>query len=140
MRVFSGELKDFYLFTETIYCRVSGQFNIPANNSVVALSWLNLVTEDIQRESLIRRYPLESYDRDRSFVFRLDDSFALGCTARNVKDTRGRRGGWVRRTFGNVSYYVSLQPERALNFAQFFPLSVYDRFNLVLFGPFQPVS
>ena len=24
LRVFSGELKDFYLFTETIYCRVSG--------------------------------------------------------------------------------------------------------------------
>ena len=44
----------------------------------------------------------------------------------------------MRRTFGNVSYYFSSQPERALDFAQFFPLSVYDRFNLVLFGPFQP--
>ena len=42
----------------------------------------------------------------------------------------------MRRTFGNVSYYFSLQPERALNLAQFFPVSVYDRFNLVLFGPF----
>ena len=46
----------------------------------------------------------------------------------------------MRRTFGNVSYYFSSQPERALNFAQFFPLRAYDGFNLVLFGPFQPVS
>ena len=66
----------------------------------------------------------------------LDLVTALGCTARNVKDTRGRRGGWVRRTFGNVSYYFSSQPEGALTLAQFFSQNVYGRFGLALFGPF----
>ena len=47
----------------------------------------------------------------------------------------------MRRTFGNVSYYFSSQPEGALNIALFFfPQNVYDRFGLALFGPFQPLS
>ena len=60
----------------------------------------------------------------------LDLMTALGCTTRNVKGNRGG-GGWVRRTFGNVSYYFSSQPERALNPVQCFFQNVYDRFNLV---------
>ena len=42
----------------------------------------------------------------------------------------------MRRTFGNVSYYFSSQPEGALNLAQFFSQNVYGRFGLALFGPF----
>ena len=42
----------------------------------------------------------------------------------------------MRRTFGNVSYYFSSQPEGALTLAQFFSQNVYGRFGLALFGPF----
>ena len=44
----------------------------------------------------------------------------------------------MRRTFGNISYDFSSQPQRALlTLHNFFPKNAYDRFGLILFGPFQ---